>query len=192
MTKAPLAGTAGLVLAGGEGRRFGGPKALVVHEGERLVDRAVRVLRDAGCEPIVVVAGAAPLEVDGALVVDNPQWASGMGSSLRAGLASMPPQARAVVVLLVDTLEVSAEAVRRVGACVASGAQVAVATYDGERGHPVVIARAQWPEVARLATGDEGARPFMRANPELVVQVPCDGWGSPLDIDTPEDLQRLG
>ena len=79
----------GLVLAAGAGRRFGGPKALVEVAGERWVDRAARVLREGGAEPIVVVVGAAPVEVPGAdSVVANPAWAEGMGSSLRAGLAA--------------------------------------------------------------------------------------------------------
>ena len=82
-------GVAGLVLAAGEGRRFGGPKAPVVIDGERLVDRAVRVLREGGCEPVYVVLGAWVGEVPGAIVVVNPDWAEGMGSSLRAGLGAM-------------------------------------------------------------------------------------------------------
>ena len=84
---------AGLVLAAGAGRRFGGPKALVELDGERLVDRMVRVLRAGGCQPLVVVAGAVPLAVSGATVVDNPDWRTGMGSSLRSGLAALPDQA---------------------------------------------------------------------------------------------------
>ena len=83
---------AGIVLAAGAGRRFGGPKALVEVDGERLVDRAVRVLREAGVTSTYVVQGAAPLTVAGAEVVDNPDWGAGMGSSLRAGLAALPPR----------------------------------------------------------------------------------------------------
>ena len=82
---------AGVLLAAGEGSRFGGPKAVAELDGERLVDRAVRVLRLGGCDPVVVVLGAAVVEVPGAdLVVVNPDWATGMGSSLRAGLAALP------------------------------------------------------------------------------------------------------
>jgi CTP:molybdopterin cytidylyltransferase MocA len=78
--------TAGLVLAAGEGRRFGGPKAPYVLDGERLVDRAVRVLREASCDPVVVVLGAWVGDVPDADVVLNDQWRSGMGSSLCRGL----------------------------------------------------------------------------------------------------------
>ncbi|WP_460368263.1 nucleotidyltransferase family protein, partial [Actinocorallia lasiicapitis] len=75
---------AGILLAAGPGGRFGTPKALVELEGERLVDRGVRTLKAAGCAPILVVTGAAPVEVLGALVVPNADWRDGMGSSLRA------------------------------------------------------------------------------------------------------------
>ena len=79
---------AGLLLAAGEGRRLGRPKATLELDGERLVDRGVRTLRDGGCSPVLVVAGAAQIEVIGAVVVPNPDWRDGMGSSLRAGLAA--------------------------------------------------------------------------------------------------------
>jgi nicotine blue oxidoreductase len=182
---------AGLVLAAGEGRRFGGPKALASHGGQRLVDRAVGVLRDGGCEPIVVVSGAAALDVPGAAVVHNPGWAEGLGSSLRVGLAWLPADADAVAIVLVDQPAIGAESVRRLRAALDRGAQVAVATYEGQRGHPVLFARGHWDEVARMATGDSGARAFMRAYPELVVEVPCDDTGSAVDVDTPEDLSGL-
>ncbi len=70
---------AGLVLAAGAGRRFGGPKALAMLDGERLVDRAVSLVRNGGCSPILVVSGAATLDVADAAVVENPDWADGNG-----------------------------------------------------------------------------------------------------------------
>jgi len=180
---------AGVVLAAGEGRRFGGPKAVAVLDGERLVDRAVRLLREGGCAPVVVVSGAAPLDVPSARVVHNPQWRSGMGSSLRVGLASVSG-ADAAVLITVDAPWIGAEAVRRVAAAHEAGAGVAVATYGQRRGHPVLLARAHFAEAARLATGDVGARAFLAAYPELVTAVPCDGTGIPDDVDIPADLVR--
>jgi CTP:molybdopterin cytidylyltransferase MocA len=182
---------AGLLLAAGEGRRLGRPKAVLEIAGERLVDRGVRLLHEGGCETVHVVGGAVPVTHVDALVVANPHWRTGMGSSLRAGLASLPSDTAAVVVALADQPLVGAEAVRRLIEAYVRGALVAVATYGGRRGHPVLLARSTWSEVAELATGDVGARPFLAAHPGLVTPVPCDDTGSPLDIDTPDDLAAL-
>jgi CTP:molybdopterin cytidylyltransferase MocA len=182
---------AGLLLAAGEGRRFGMPKALVEFGGERLVDRGVRMLRAAGCGPVVVVMGAAPIEVIGAVVVPNPDWSSGMGSSLRTGLAALPPGCPAVVIALVDQPLVTAEAVRRLTEAYRQGASALVATYGGRPRNPVLIAAEHFDAVSEAAVGDAGARAFLRDNPALVTPVPCDDVASPDDIDTPEDLAAL-
>lgn len=182
---------AGLVLAAGSGSRLGTPKALVELAGERLVDRAVRVLADGGCAPIVVVSGAAPVEVAGAEVVANPDWSSGMGSSLRVGLAALAgSDAAAVVVSLVDQPNIGPEVVRRLVAAFDAGGTVVTATYGGKRRNPVLLARETWPEVSRLAEGDAGARPYLAAHPDEVSAVACDDLGSADDIDTVEDLDR--
>lgn len=182
---------AGLLLAAGSGSRLGQPKALVELGGERLVDRAVRVLRDGGCDPVAVVSGAAPFEVDGVAVLVNPDWATGMGSSLRVGLTALADSdAAAVLVSLVDQPEIGAEVVRRLIEAFAAGAVVATATYAGKRRNPVLLARDTWAEVARLAEGDAGARPFLAAHADEITAVACDDLGSPADIDTPEDLAR--
>ncbi len=187
----------GLLLAAGGGARFGRPKALVELSGERLVERGARLLRAAGLDPVVVVLGAAADQVraeadlDGVEIVDNPAWDSGMGSSLRTGLAALTGRAPAAVVALADQPGVGIEAVRRLVAAWAGGARVAVATYDGQRRNPVLLDAAVWEAVATAATGDEGARPFLRAHPEVVMAVGCDGTGYPDDVDTPEDLTRL-
>jgi nicotine blue oxidoreductase len=110
-----------------------------------------------------------------------------MGSSLRAGLDAVAA-ADAVVLVTVDTPWLGVEAVRRLRAAYLAGASVVVATYEGERGHPVLLDRRQFAAVAALAEGDVGARVFLAAHPELVTAVPCDGTGSPRDIDTPADL----
>ncbi|WP_449065090.1 nucleotidyltransferase family protein [Planomonospora algeriensis] len=182
---------AGLLLAAGSGSRLGRPKALVEFGGERLVDRGIRTLRDGGCHPVVVVLGAATAQVRGAVAVRNPGWRSGMGSSLRTGLQVLPPDAGHVVVALVDQPLIGAAVVGRLVRAGLDGAPIAVATYGGARRNPVLIAREHFAEVARLAEGDVGARPFLRAHPGLVVEVPCDDLGDPADIDTPADLERL-
>jgi len=173
----------GIVLAAGAGKRLGGPKAELVVAGERLLDRAVRVLREGGCAEVVAVVRA-DTKVDGAVVVVNSDPDRGMGSSLRLGLAAASGDRAAIV--LVDTPGVTADAVRRT---LRVAAPVAVATYGGRRGHPVVIDRPLWTNVAALAVGDAGARAFLRGHPELVTEVTCTG--DPADIDTAEDLARF-
>lgn len=183
--------TAGLLLAAGEGRRLGTPKALVEIGGVRLADRSVRMLHEAGCKPIVVVVGAAPVDVAGAVVVHNPDWRTGMGSSLRAGLSALAPDCPAVVIALVDQPKVTAAAVRRLHEAYLAGARVAVAAYAGRPRNPVLIAREHFAEVAAHALGEMGARAFLRAHPDIVVLVPCDDVSDPDDIDTLEDLRRF-
>lgn len=183
---------AGLLLAAGAGRRYGGPKALaVLADGTPFLRRAVTALREGGCRPVTVVLGAGAEQARalaaGADVVVNRGWAVGMGSSLVVGLAALPAEAEAALVLLVDTPGVGAAAISRLVA-VSTPDAVVVATYSGRRGHPVLIGRRHWAEVARLAVGDVGARPFLRAHPELVSEVACEDVASPEDVDTPADL----
>ena len=184
---------AGILLAAGEGSRLGQPKALVELDGQTLAERGVALLRDGGADPVVVVTGAAPVDIRGVRVVHNPQWRSGMGSSLVAGLQALEhqPAAGAAVIALADQPLVGAAAVRRLVAAYRDGASVAVAAYAGKPRNPVLIAREHWAAVAGLAAGDTGARPFLRAHPELVTLVECGDTGSPDDVDTPEDLARV-
>jgi nicotine blue oxidoreductase len=165
-----VARTAGLVLAAGEGRRFGGPKAPYVLDGERLVDRAVRLLHEGGADEVVVVLGAWVDDVPGADVVVNEDWPEGMGSSLRAGLAHLETRdhVERALVTLVDLVGLTSHAVARVLAC---EGDLAAATYDGRRGHPVLLGRAHWHGVAVSATGDRGARAYLADREVLAVEV---------------------
>lgn len=189
---------AGLVLAAGAGRRLGRPKATVRFRGEPLVRRAVRLLQRGGCVPVAVVAGAdsehtAAVVSDLAVaVVRNEGWPSGMGGSLRAGLAALRPAGvAAVVVALVDQPLIGPEAIARLIAAWRRGATIAVATYDDRPRNPVLFDAVAWDDVDRWARGDEGARGLLRARPEWVQGVPCDEVASPRDIDTSDDLRVL-
>jgi len=185
---------AGVLLAAGEGARFGRPKALVELNGRTLAERGAGLLRAGGADPILVVTGAAPVELGGTHTVYNPAWRTGMGSSLRAALQALidtSTDVGAVVVALADQPLVGAEAVARLIAAYRDGATVAVAAYDGHARNPVLLAREHWAEVIATATGDQGARTFLRARPDLVTLVECGDTGRPDDIDTPEDLARL-
>ncbi|GAA3874163.1 nucleotidyltransferase family protein [Streptomyces lacrimifluminis] len=190
---------AGLLLAAGGGRRLGGrPKALLEHHGRLLVERAADALRTAGCSPVHVVLGARADDVrkradlPGCVLVDNPEWAEGMGSSLRAGLASLSDTgARAVLVSLVDQPGIGTRAMARVLAAYTSGESLAAASYDGRRGHPVLFGAAHWAGVAAAAAGDRGARDYLRVHDDAITLVECGDVGQPYDIDTPSDLDRL-
>jgi CTP:molybdopterin cytidylyltransferase MocA len=166
---------AAVVLAAGAATRFGAPK-------QRLfLPRVIARLREATVDEIVVVAGAYDLEVESARVVDCREWERGPGASLRCGLEALSPHTDAAVVVLADGPNLAPAAVDRVVAAWRAGAgEVVVATYDGERGHPVLLARTTWDAVP-----DEGARPLGAA------LVPCDDLGTPGDVDTADDISRL-
>jgi CTP:molybdopterin cytidylyltransferase MocA len=177
-----------VVLAAGAGTRFRGPghKLDATVGGRALVDRAVESALSAGIGPVVVVtAGQLATGIHPAVVhVVNEQWADGQITSLRRGIeAACQLGAGAVVVGLGDQPFVTPAAWRAVAA---ADDPIAVATYDGTRGHPVKLRADVWDLLP--TEGDAGARALMRLRPDLVAAVPCDG--SPIDIDTVEDLRR--
>jgi CTP:molybdopterin cytidylyltransferase MocA len=186
------------VLAAGRGSRFGdaAPKTLARLGRLPLVAHAVAAARSSGLRPVVVVVGCQASEVAAAaglgieVLIENPNWEEGMSTSLRAGLAAVlaDRSVTAVAVALADQPRIGAEAYRRLADAHRNGAELAVATYDGKRGHPVLIGRTHFQEAMRM-TGDEGARTLLAAHP--VVEVPCDGTGEATDVDTPADLAAL-
>lgn len=186
---------AGILLAAGGGERFGGPKASAVVAGRTLADRGVHTLLEAGCAPVVVVAGAGAASLTapaGAAIVVNEDWAEGLSTSLRAGLESIRPTgAAATVIALADQPLVTPAAVARLVAAWRDGALVAVATYEGRPRNPVLLDRSVWAEVAATSTGDAGARSWLQAHPDLVTPVPCSDVAAPDDIDTQVDLERI-
>jgi len=198
-----FARVAGVLLAAGQGSRFGRPKALVELDGQTLAERGVSLLQAGGADPVLIVTGAAQVELGPASkvrTVRNGEWRTGMGSSLRAALRALAdpdvgpevgPEVGAAVVALADQPLVGATAVRHLIAAYQAGATVAVAAYDGKPRNPVLLAREHWPEVIAMATGDQGARAFLRARPDLVTLVECGDTGRPDDIDTPADLERI-
>lgn len=204
----PPQSVAGVLLAAGSGSRLGRPKALVVIGGQSLARRGIALLRDSGADPVIIVTGATGPDTDvlagtgpasagsvgreaGVISVHNPDWRTGMGSSLAAGLRAVPAECAAAVLALADQPLVGPQAVRRLIAAHAAGASVAVACYDGQPRNPVLISRAHWPEVIALAAGDVGARPFLRVHRDLVTEIECGDTGRPDDVDSPEDLERV-
>jgi CTP:molybdopterin cytidylyltransferase MocA len=166
---------AAIVLAAGEGSRFGGPKQRL------LLPDVLAAVRASSVDELVVVAGAHELDVD-ARVVTCPEWERGMGASLRCGLRALSSETQAAVVVLADGPDLSPAAVDRVLEVWREGAgDVVAASYGGDRGHPVVLGRRAWERFP-----DEGARAL---EPVLV---PCDDLGTPGDVDFPEDVpERL-
>ncbi len=172
----------GVLLAAGAGTRYGEPKVLA-QQGDWL-RKAVSALVDGGCQDVVVVLGAAVVEVPStARAVVAADWAEGMSASVRAGLKAAGT-ADLAVLHVVDTPDVGADVVARVlGAIGSSTSGLARATYGGRPGHPVVIARRHWAALDSTMLGDEGARTFLREC-DGVLDVECSDLASGVDVDT--------
>jgi CTP:molybdopterin cytidylyltransferase MocA len=180
--------TVAVVLAAGDSTRFGPtPKLLADFRGRPLVQWAVEAARGAGCDEVWVVTGATDLSdvlPDDVVILQHDEASDGLARSLSvARWAAEHAGHSAMVVGLGDQPLVTAE---DWAAVAASDAAIATATFDGARRPPVRLASEVWPLLP--LEGDEGAKALFRSRPELVVDVPCDG--TPVDIDTPEDLAR--
>lgn len=187
-------GAVGLLLAAGAGRRMGRPKALVELGGRPLLLGALDALRAGGCGPLLVVLGAAADQVAELVpgdvrTVHAPDWAEGMGASLRAGLDALAGSpAPAVLVHLVDLPGVGAAAIERLASAASAGPDVlARAAYHGVPGHPVLLGRSHWAGVRAAAVGDAGARGYLAGHPALRL-VECGDVADPGDVDTPAAL----
>jgi len=194
-------GVSAVVLAAGAGSRFGGGKLLAPYRGRPLIEAVLSELREAPLDEIIAVVGeSAGDEGDrlrqlctlyGARIVENPQWPEGISTSVKRGLSSCAPDARAAVITLGDQPLVGAAAVKRLVRAFEEGADVAVATYGEQPRNPALFARGVWMMLGEELSGDEGARKFIRRHPDLVTEVPCDDVANPADVDTVEDLRRL-
>jgi len=187
----------GVLLAAGEGRRMGQPKALVRDpDGTSWLNRAVDAVAAGGCNPVVVVLGAeAERAVD--ILNERPEadppvrwveatdWAEGMGASLRRGLeAATDTLATSAVVTLVDLTDVGPDVVERVVAVVGDDpSSLGRAAYQGVPGHPVVLGREHWSGVAEGAVGDRGARDYLSTHDVRLVE--CGDLASGVDRDIP-------
>jgi nicotine blue oxidoreductase len=162
---------AGILLAAGAGSRLGQPKATVEIGGEPLAGRGVALLRDGGALPVVVVTGAIAVDLPGVLIVHNPDWRTGMGSSLAAGLAPVPDDSRRCRDRPGRSAARRRMAVRRLIAAYRAGACVAVAAYGGALRNPVLLSRT-------LACGHR-ARRRRRRRPAVPARAPgvCDAGG---------------
>ncbi len=187
---------AALLLAAGGSRRLGAPKQLLVNEqGNALLLRLAAAAGEAGCTPIVIVLGAhadavrellhSAVSTDAVTIVENTDWASGMASSMRAGLDALEHSAATATVLVAcDQPAVDAQHLRALIALHASSGSRVVSEYDGVAGIPAVWPRRDWPAM-RAVRGDRGARALLHGDEPTVPLV-----GGALDLDTPADLAR--
>lgn len=189
---------AGLLLAAGGATRFGSPKVLANYRGEPLVRRAAHLLVPRCPAGVHVVVGASAAGVRSALagdvasgsvaLVDNPDWARGLSTSLVRGVAALPPSADAVLILLCDQPAITGEDLDAlISAWQVEPALIAAAGFADRLGPPVIMPREFWPQLAALR-GDQGARSLLEWHAEHTTVVMPH---AALDVDTPEDLARL-
>lgn len=187
---------AAVVLAAGDSRRMGQPKALLRTPSGTFLERVVALARAAGLEPVRVVVGCdgpticAALPALAPLCLHNPAPELGQLHSLRLGLASLPPESAAAAVLLVDHPLVLPDTVAAlVAGFAASGRPIVVPSYRGQRGHPVIFSRRVWEELARAPLA-AGARAVVASDPSRVLEVAVEDAGVVADIDTPEAFRQ--
>jgi nicotine blue oxidoreductase len=162
-----------IVLAAGAATRFGAPKQRL------LLEPVLARVRASSVDEVVVVIGAYQVETE-ARTVKCPEWERGPGASLRCGLEVLSDEVEAAIVVLADGPKLNPLAIDRlIAAWRATYDEILAATYEGRRGHPLLLARSAWEGVP-----DEGLRD-LRFTP-----VPCDDLGSPGDVDTPSDLHK--
>ena len=195
---------AAIILAAGASSRYraaagpDGPSTKLVarHEGEALVRRVARAALAAKARPVVVVTGHARADVETALAglpvafVHNADFATGLASSLKAGVAALPAAARGAVVLLGDMPFIEAGVIDLLieGFAKSPAASAVAPLHKGERGNPVLIARALFSRVAELK-GDTGARALLNAGGDSVVDIETGDAAVTFDVDTPDALQ---
>lgn len=184
-----------VVLAAGGSTRFGSPKQLVRLGGRPLLHTAVTRASEVTGNALIVVLGAHAAEFAPLLkhspgtVVVNHEWREGLGSSIRAGIARLPPTCNGVMLVLADQAAVTAEDLKRLaGSWRKQPLYIAAALYSGTIGAPVIFPRSALRELAELR-GDVGARVLLRRNTDRVVRVPMPS--ATVDVDTPEDLLAL-
>ena len=186
-----------VVLAAGASRRMGAPKQLLRIGGETILERTLNNVRASDVGEIVLVLGHAAESVEKAIsterirVVSNPDYQQGMGTSLRAGLAAVGPDAAAALIVLADQPFVRPETLNRLITCHReSKPQIIIPMYQGFRGNPVLLDRSVFEEVKGL-NGDVGCRAIFGDHTEGICKLPVDDAVILLDIDSRSDFETL-
>lgn len=187
---------AAVILGAGESRRMGTPKALVPFHGISFAQHLVNVTRHAriGVTRIVLGAGAeeiaAKLGVDPAMIVVNEEWEKGQLSSIQAGIRSLPAGTEGMILCPVDHPLVSGNVVAQlIKQFDASGKLIALPTFHGKRGHPVIFRGSLYEELL-AASADVGARQVVWAHGQEIVEVPTEEEGVVLNLNDPEGLKK--
>jgi CTP:molybdopterin cytidylyltransferase MocA len=190
---------AAIVLAAGASRRLGQPKQLLMHGGETMIERAIRLANEAGAAPVITVLGAfhelirEAVQLSNFTPVINNAWNQGISTSIQAGLAALldsDPQTPGALVLACDQPRLSAEHLRAMLEvfCAQAEPGIVASTYDGVFGVPAVFPREVFAEL-RALRGDKGARALLVQPPCPLVALPFPG--GEIDIDLPADMAHL-
>jgi len=187
-----------IILAAGSSSRLGQPKQLLMVDGEALLQRGIRIAREAGAEPVFVVLGAhresieKSIDFGTAAIVVNERWEDGIGSSVRAGVEAVRSGVSddaGVLFLTCDQPRVTVRHLRQMMDRFSDSPEAAVASvYAGARGIPAIFPLAAFAELCALQ-GDKGARGLLLNSPWPVIEVSLEG--GEIDIDRPEDLTQL-
>ncbi len=191
---------AAIILAAGASRRLGRPKQLLEFRGETLLARTIRLAKESGASPVIVVLGAqfenisASIERKNEIVVRNEEWAQGIAASIHAGMRAMDANATnasGVLILGCDQPRLTAEHLRSLISLFESQAEAAIvaSAYAGIEGIPAVFPRTVFAELLALS-GDRGARALIAKAPCAVVSLAFEGGD--VDIDLPSDIAQLG
>jgi molybdenum cofactor cytidylyltransferase len=187
-----------LLLAAGRGERMGGVKQLLPLKGQRMVETSLHNLLASKVDEIIVVLGFAADEIrpfvpiaERVKVVVNPHFPEGMSSSIRTGMQEIDPRCTGVLIALADQPFIPAEVIDQLIEGFAAGEKgIVLPVYQGERGHPVILSRAYEAELVALR-GDAGGREIVRNHPEDCLEVVVASKGVLIDIDEPEDYQKI-
>jgi molybdenum cofactor cytidylyltransferase len=194
--KAPI--IAAVVLAAGKSSRMGENKMLADFRGQPLIRATVEAVLRSSASPVVVVAGNEADKVRAALdgldvvIADNPDYAQGLSTSLRTGIAALPANVAGAVVCLGDMPLVEPTVIDRLIAAFnpTEGRLICAPTYDGKLGNPILWGRELFAEMSQLS-GDRGARSLLDSHGEQLVEIPVADDAVLIDIDTPDVLERL-
>lgn len=186
--------TSAIVLAAGKSERMGSPKALLSYRGTTFLDRILEVLSQSPIRDIVVVVGGHRDQIESrvsapARVVFNPNFESGMITSIQAGIRALAAETGGALLFLVDHPLVDPETITLLLRNQAPN-RIVLPVFEGRRGHPVLFGSDILQEILVLSAS-EGANIVVRKDPHRIIQVSVNSPGILVDIDTPEDFQKL-